>query len=89
MSDKNKEEAVRKRYGKDVTITTEYETNDKKEVVKSICKWVTKSGRTYSLTEELTDGLTSGVILIENGRERRYKNHLEAEVSLIDIISEE
>jgi hypothetical protein len=89
MSDLNMESAVLKRYGKEVKIVTEYQTNENKEVIKSVCKWTSKKGKEYELIEELKDGLTDVVILKENGGERKFRNYLEAEVNLIDLISEE
>lgn len=89
MKDTQRELAVLKRYGKEVQISTEFETNENKEVTKATCEWTSKKGKKYTLIEELKDGLTSMVILKENGRERKFENHLQAEVNLIDIISEE
>lgn len=89
MRDKAREEAVLKRYGKEVEIYTDLETNDKKEIIKATCKWVSKKGKIYFLIEELIDGLTNKVILKRDDREWIYINHLQAEVSLIDLISEE
>ena len=89
MRDTQRELAVLKRYGKEVQISTDFKTNENGETIKSTCEWTSKKGNKYTLIEELKDGLTSGVILKEGGRERKFSNHLQAEVNLIDIISEE
>jgi hypothetical protein len=89
MRDTVREQAVLKRYGKEVEIVSDFEVNEKGEVIRATCEWKSRGGKGYTLIEELKDGLTEKAILKENGRERLFDNHLVAEVNLIDLISEE
>jgi len=83
------EAAVLKRYGKKVEIFTEHKLNDKNEIIQTTNKWVTPKNNVYFLIEELVNGLTKRAILKQNNRDWSFKNHLEAEVTLIDKIGEE
>jgi uncharacterized surface anchored protein len=95
---KEKAEAIRKRYGKEVTINIYYETNngemktmdDLKFQVLDIFSFKNKR---YKITEYFKSGLTDYVTLEYNINGRIIKNKfdrfLDAEVSMVDKIAEE
>jgi len=84
-----REEAVFKRYGKRVEILSSNKGNDKGEIIEGTCQFKTEKGNIYTLTEYLKDGLTDLVIMKYADKERKYKDYLRAEVSLMDMIGEE
>lgn len=82
-------DAIYKRYGKQVTITGKYEHN-----TDGTYQWVTldivsqKGGR-YSLTEIFQNNMTSQVKLLHPTGELVFNRYLDAEIAMIDKISEE
>ena len=83
------EEALLKRYGKAVTITGKSDVTEQ-----GIINWVTlditsSKGAKYSLTDRMKDNLTDTVTLIHPNGELQFKRYLDAEVAMIDKISEE
>lgn len=83
------ERAILARYGKTVTITGKYETNDDNTL-----RWVSldiksSKGRNYQLTEHLEGGLTKSVTLLHPSGENTFGRYLDAEVAMIDKIAEE
>lgn len=82
-------DAIYKRYGKQVTITGKYEPN-----TDGTYKWVTldvvsQKGGKYSLTEIFNNNMTDQVKLLYATGELVFKRYLDAEVAMIDKISEE
>lgn len=82
-------DAIQKRYGKTVTITGKYDTNDA-----GAYNWVTldiisPKGCKYSLTESFNNNLTDKVKLLYPNGELVFNRYLDAEVAMIDKISEE
>lgn len=82
-------DAIQKRYGKTVTITGKYDVNDS-----GIYNWVTldivsDKGDKYSLTELFKNNATDRVTLIHPTGELVFNRYLDAEVAMIDKISEE
>ena len=87
-----KEQGFEKRYGKKVKISGEITINDKKELeAYNLCFQTPQN--TYSLKEQLKEGLTEFVLFQYKKDDRdfnhRYSRFLDAEVSLADKISEE
>ena len=82
-------EAILKRYGKKVETFKEREINDDKTIKTSTVKIKSKNGREYIVTEYLKDNLTDYVTVKRGDKEWKYNRHLDAEVNVIDMISEE
>lgn len=90
---KEREKAIKKRYGKDVLITITYELDGKK--IKELTqRYQSPKNRVYAITEYFTDAQTTDHCILScrrNGKNYEYKfdRFLDAEISLIDMIAEE
>jgi hypothetical protein len=88
-----KEEAIKKRYGKDVKITITYDMNGNK--LKELTqRYQSVNNKVYSITEYFTEMETTEYCILccrRNNRnfEYKYDRFLDAEVSLMDLIAEE
>lgn len=88
-----REKAFKRRYGKDVKITITYEMNGNK-IKELTMRFQSVNNKVYSLTEYFTPVETTEYCLLccrRNGRnfEYRFDRFLDAEISLVDMISEE
>lgn len=83
------EKAILARYGKAVTITGKYETNEDKTLRWVSLDIVSAKGNKYQLTEHLEGGLTKSVTMVHPNGENSFSRYLDAEVSMIDKIAEE
>lgn len=88
-----REKAFKKRYGKDIKVTITYEMNGNKLKELTI-RFQSVKNKVYSLTEYFTDIETTDYCILccrRNGRnfEYRFDRFLDAEISLVDMISEE
>lgn len=90
---KFREDAIRKRYGKDTKITITYDMNGKK--LKELTqRYQSQKNKVYAITEYFTETETTDYCILSCRRsgknyEYKYDRFLDAEVSLIDMIAEE
>lgn len=88
-----REKAFKRRYGKDVKITITYEMNGNK-LKELTMRFQSVNNKVYSLTEHFTDIETTDYCILccrRDGRnfEYRFDRFLDAEISLVDMITEE
>lgn len=83
------EKAILNRYGKAVTITGKYETNEDKTLRWVSLDFISPKGNKYQLTDHIEGGLTKSVTLVHPSGENTFSRYLDAEVSMIDKIAEE
>jgi len=83
------EDAIKKRYGKTVTITGKREVNADNSLRWVSLDVVSSKNRNYQLTEHLEGGLTKSVTLLHPAGENTYTRYLDAEISMVDKIAEE
>lgn len=90
---KEREKALKRRYGKEVLITITYDMNGKK--IKELTqRYQSPNNKVYAITEYFTDVETTDHCILSCRREGRnfeyrFDRFLDAEVSLIDMIAEE
>lgn len=88
-----KEKAIMRRYGKNLKITITYEM-DGKLLKELTIRYQSDNNKVYSITEYFTPTQTTDYCILccrRAGRnyEYKYDRFLDAEVTMIDIISEE
>lgn len=83
------QDAIYKRYGKQVTITGKFEANADKTYNWVCMDFISQKGGKYSLIETFNRNATDTVKLIHPKGELVYKRYIDAEVAMIDKISEE
>lgn len=94
-----KEIAFKKRYGKDVSITVTYEGKDGSDIksfddlIEYTIRFETSSREHYAITEIMDNGQTKEILFSyrKNGKNyiNSYKRYIDAEITLVDFISEE
>lgn len=82
-------DAIQKRYGKTVSITGKYDANSDGSYNWVILDIVSSKNVKYSLTEQFQNNMTSKVTLLLPVGEQVFNRYLDAEVAMIDKISEE
>lgn len=89
----DKQNALMRRYGRELLVTVSYEMNGSK--IKELTQqYQSANNKVYSITEYFKDDETTDFCILScrrNGRnfEYRFERFIDAEVSMIDIIAEE